>query len=112
MKNELKQTKYVIVLDYQDDMYFEDACLLGWDSRYNWYVTDIGGDEMMTAKGNIKRNRNGFIDIGRGVSAYASDKYDWLFKYAKAATKEGYISTICKIEKEYGELILTAVLKF
>ena len=100
MKKELEKTNYVVVLDYEDGLYLDEAYLLGWDSRYDWYADDICGDEIMTKAGNVKKNYFGAINVGRMVSAYVGNTINDCKAYAIDARKEGYNCTVCCITKD------------
>lgn len=94
-----KTTNYVIVLDYYEDMTLEDAFLLGWNNKYDWFDADTCGDEILTKTGRVKRNQYGLIDIDRWVSVYVGENQSDVQSYADDGNKEGYDCTVCKLEK-------------
>lgn len=107
MKGKLSKTNYVIVTDYEEGQYLEEAYLLGWDHNTDWFATDIDSRDIMTPKGNIKKNRNGFLDVDSHTSTYVGETSKDLFDYAKSAREEGYDCTVCRLEKdEDGDWIL------
>jgi hypothetical protein len=108
-----RQTNYVIVVDFdQDNNYFEDQFLLGWNSMYDWYDTDTVGDELIYQDGSIKLNEFGLIKVSWWVTVYASDESGLpdLQDHCKDSIKENLNSTVCKLEKNSnGEWIVVPV---
>jgi hypothetical protein len=112
MKNKIqtKPTNYVIVVDYNSrDQYLDNQSLLGWDNETDWYDHYTDGDDIITPKGNIKRNRFGLILIGN-VGVYVGENQSDVQSYSDDGNKEGYDCTVCKIEKDSdGEWIVVPV---
>ena len=100
MKTELKKTNYVIVVDYEEGQYLDEVYLLGWDCNTDWFNCDIDSRDIMTPKGNIKKNHNGLIDVDSHSSAYVGETSKELFDYARSAKEEGYECTVCRLEKD------------
>ena len=111
MKNNLSKTNYVIVVDFDpSNNLLEDQYLLGWNSMYDWFDTDTVGDEIITPKGNIKKNNGWCLFIDKWVGVYVSDKQSNVQEYSKSGNEEGYNCTVCKIEKDSdGEWIVVPV---
>ena len=108
MKND-KKTNYVVVVDYVDGQTLENCCLLGWDNKYDWYSCDTYGDEILTPKGNVKKNNGITIDIDRWVSVYVSETEDWCRDCSNDGNSEGYDCTVCKLEKKNGDWLLIPI---
>lgn len=107
MKGKLNKTNYVIVMDYEEGQYLEEVYLLGWDHNTDWFATDIDSRDIMTPKGNIKKNRSGFLEIDSHTSIYVGEMSKDLFEHAKSAINEGYECTVCRLEKdEDGDWVL------
>jgi hypothetical protein len=106
----LKQTKYVIVVDYsEDNNLLTDNYLLGWNNLHDWFDTDTIGSDIIETDG-IKQNEFGSVDITRWVSIYTSDSVSGLIDHTSSANLEGYDCTICRIEKDaYGNWIINKV---
>ena len=99
----LEKTCHVIVVDYDDSQTLYDCCLLGWDSKYDWFSTDTFGEEIMTPTGRVKKNKYGLIDIDRWVSVYvSSDSLGDLEGHCDSGNREGYDCTVCRLEKRTG----------
>ncbi len=107
LKND-KKTNYVVVVNYCSE-YLEDNCLLGWNNKYDWYDNDTFGDEILTPKGNVKKNNGITIDIDRWVSVYVSETIDWCRECCRDGNHEGYDCTVCKLEKKDDEWLLIPV---
>lgn len=102
MKNKIqtKPTNYVIVVDYTSrDQYLENQSLLGWDNDTDWYDHYTDGIDIITPKGNIKRNKFGLIFVGN-VGVYVGENQSDVQSYSDDGNKEGYDCTVCKIEKD------------
>lgn len=100
--------KYVVVLDFEEGICLEDACILGWDNQIDWY-TEVDGGDIMTDDGKVKPvpNRYGTIDVSRLISAYVDASADGLTAVVDGASLEGYNCTVCRIETNADdELIL------
>ena len=105
-------TNFVIVVDFDpSNTYLSDQFLLGWNNKYDWFDCDTCGDEIITPKNRIKRNKiNLLIDIDRWVSIYVSDDEANLKDYSDDGNKEGYDCTVCKLEKDSdGEWIVVPI---
>ena len=111
MRTQTKPTNYVIVVDFDSrNNYLEDQYLLGWDSKSDWFDCDTYGDEIITPKGNIKKNNGFCLSIDKWVGVYVSDKQSNVQEYSDSGNDEGYDCTVCKIEKDSdGEWIVVPV---
>ena len=98
-KPELRPTNFVIVVDFDpDNVYLENQSLLGWDNDTDWFDPYTYGDEIITPKNNIKRNRRGLIQVGK-VCLYVGEKQSNVKLYSDDGNDEGYNCTICKLER-------------
>lgn len=99
--NEISAQNYVIVVDYDEsNNYLDDQCLLGWNSTYDWFDTDIFGDDIINTDGSIMDNEWGLIRIDRWTEVYASNGTDLieLRDACKDANEEALNCTVCRIE--------------
>ena len=92
------KTNYVIATYYDGEHYLEECCLLGWNNNEDWYSTDYYGSDIITEKGNLKRNSGGFIWITKHESITVGETYDECKRYCELGNKEGYECVVCKIE--------------
>jgi hypothetical protein len=106
---DLKNTNYVVVVDFVEDQTLDECLLLGWNNKYDWFDCDTGGDEIMTKTGRVKKNKYGLIDIDRWVSVYVSDTDKWVLKWAHDGRKEGYDCTACRLEKRDDEWFVVSI---
>jgi hypothetical protein len=99
---DLKNTNYVIVVDYVEGQTLEDCFLLGWNDKYDWFDCDTCGWEILTKTGRVKKNKYGLLlDIDRWVSVYVTDVDDTNYRsYCDDGNREGYDCTVCKLEKD------------
>lgn len=109
MKTNLKKTNYVVVVDYEEGQTLSNCWLLGWDSNTDWYDCDTSGDEILTKKGNVKKNDCGLIGVSKWRSVYVSDTEEWCRDCSTYGNKEGYDCTVCKLEKSDGDWNLIPV---
>lgn len=110
MSTKLRTTNYVVVVDYVEGQTLENCFLLGWNNKYDWYDTDTCGFEILTPKGNVKKNEYGMmIHIDRWVSVYVGETIDNCKSYSDDGNKEGYDCTVCKLEKSGDEWLLIPV---
>ena len=99
-KSNLKSTNYVIVVDFNpNDTYLESQCLLGWDNDTDWFDHYTDGDEIITPKNNIKKNKWGLIHIG-SIGLYVGETQSDVQSYSDDGNKEGYDCTVCRLEKD------------
>ena len=109
MRTELKQTNYVVVVDYREGQTLEDCWLLGWNNKYDWYDCDTCGDEILTPTGRVKKNNGIVIDIDRWVGVYVSETEEWCRECSNDGNKEGYDCTVCKLEKSSDGWLLVPI---
>ncbi len=101
MKSDMKNTNYVVVVDYVDGQMLSDCNLLGWNNKYDWFDTDTCGFEIMTPTGRVKKNHYGLlIEIDRWVSVYVGETVQDCKSYCDDGNKDGYDCTVCKLEKD------------
>lgn len=104
-----KKTNYVIVIDFEanvhlddlnkDGMFLEDARLLGWNNRYDWFSEDIYGSDIITNSGRIKYSNDvGIIQTDRFNGAYVGETLEDCDYYYDMG-KEEYDCTICTLIK-------------
>ena len=74
MQTELKNTNYVVVVDYEDGQTLEDCFLLGWDNKYDWFDSDTCGWEIVDDNDSIKKNDWGLIKIDDYVAVYVGEE--------------------------------------
>ena len=101
MATELNKTNFVIstnAADTKDGMYLEQLWLLGWDNDTDWF-TDIDAQDIMTPKGNVKKNKWGMIHVNRHDTAYVGFEQNDAQKACEEAIDEGYDCCICRLEK-------------
>ena len=99
---ELKKTNFVIstsATETEDGMYLEELWLLGWDNNTDWF-TDIDSQDIMTAKGNVKKNKWGLIETSRHEAAYVGTELKEVESHCKSAIDEGYDCCICRLDKD------------
>ena len=107
MKKELKKTNYVVVAYYDGEHYLDECCLLGWNGREDYYCTDFYGDDIITPKGNVKKNDRGLIWTSTHTSVYVGETLEYCEDHAKWGNLEGLECRVCKIEKDSnGDLIV------
>lgn len=106
-----KKTFYVAAVDYVTDARLSESWLLGWDNKYDWYATDIDGDDILTPSGRIKKSNYDFIEVDRWVSALVTTEVNYCKEYSDDAIREGYDCTVCKLEKKDDEWMLIPVYK-
>lgn len=95
----LKTTNFVIVVDYEEGMLLEEAFLLGWNNKYDWFDCDTCGDEILTPTSRVKKNEWGLIHIDRWVAVYVGHDQSEVQDHCDSGNKEGYNCTVCKLEK-------------
>lgn len=98
----LKTTNYVIstnAAETEDGMYLDELWLLGWDNNTDWF-TDIDSQDILTEKGNVRKNEYGLIHTSRHEAAYVGNEVDEVKRYCESAIKEGYNCCICRLEKD------------
>ena len=106
----LKNTNYVVVAYYDGEEYLEDCCLLGWSGREDYYCTDFYGDDILTPKGNVKKNKNGLIWTSAHCSVYVGETYDECKTYMDMGNREGLNCRVCKLEKDQdGEIRVISI---
>ena len=99
-KFNLKSTNFVIVVDFNpNDTYLENQSLLGWDNDTDWFDHYTDGDEIITPKNNIKKNKWGLIHIG-SIGLYVGETQSDVQSYSDDGNKEGYDCTVCRLEKD------------
>jgi hypothetical protein len=105
-----KKTNYVIIVDFKvnvhieyddgttkDGMFLDDAQLLGWDDRYDWFADDIYGSDIITSSGKIKKNDNGIISLRSRRGVYVGNTVNDCDDYCKMGNRESYNCTICEL---------------
>ena len=100
MKKELKKTNYVVVAYYDNEEYLDECCLLGWNGREDYYCTDYYGDDIITPKGNIKKNDRGLIWTSTHTSVYVGETFEDCEDQAKWGNREGLECVVCRLEKD------------
>jgi hypothetical protein len=99
-KSELRPTNFVIVVDFDPkNTYLDSQSLLGWDNDTDWFDHYTDGDEIITPKNNIKKNKWSLIQIG-SVGLYVGEKQSNVQSYSDSGNREGYDCTVCKLEKD------------
>ena len=98
-KTEKKNTNYVVVVDYEEGQTLSECWLLGWNSKYDWFDTETGGDEIMTPTGKVKKNKFGLIQVNTNVGVYVGEEQKDVQSYSDDGNREGYDCTVCKLEK-------------
>jgi hypothetical protein len=99
-KSELRPTNFVIVVDFDPkNTYLDSQSLLGWDNDTDWFDHYTDGDEIITSKNNIKKNKWSLIQIG-SVGLYVGEKQSNVQDYSDSGNREGYDCTVCKLEKD------------
>ncbi len=95
----MEDTNYVVVAFYNDGDTLDDCCLLGWDSKTDWYDNDTYGFEILNDDGSVKQNNGCTIEIDKWVGVYVSETEDWCKEVARDGSKEGYECVACKLIK-------------
>lgn len=95
----MKETKFVIVVDYVDGQTLNNCYLLGWDCKTDWFNTNIYGSEILNDDGTVKKHKFNWIDIDNNSCAYVGETFDDCLDPATDALKEDYYCIICKLEK-------------
>jgi hypothetical protein len=99
-KSNLRPTNFVIVVDFNPkDTYLDNQSLLGWDNDTDWFDHYTDGDEIITPKNNIKKNKWGLIQVG-SVGLYVGEKQSDVQSYSDSGNQEGYDCTVCKLERD------------
>ena len=110
MSEDLRNTNYVVVVDFVEGQTLEDCMLLGWNNKYDWYDTDTCGWEIQNEDGSVKQNEFGLlIHINDFVAVYVGEKESNCRSYSDDANKEGYDCTVCRLEKVGDEWTLIPV---
>ena len=95
-----KKTNYIIAAYYDGEEYLDECCLLGWNGREDYYCTDFYGNDILTPKGNVKKNDNGLIWTSTHCSVYVGETYEDCEDHAKWGNREELECVVCKIEKD------------
>ena len=110
-KSNLRPTNFVIVTDYKYSKtnYLDQQTLLGWDNDTDWFDHYTTGDEIITPKNNIKKNKYGLIHIG-DIGLYVGEEPSDVQSYSDDGNREGYDCTVCRLERDSeGEWIVVPV---
>ena len=102
MATEKKVVNFVIstnARETEDGMYLDELWLLGWDNDTDWFC-DIDSQDIMTAKGNVKKHEWGMIHVNRHETAYVGTDLEDVEDCCQSAIKEGYDCCICRLEKD------------
>lgn len=100
MKNNLKKTNYVVVVDYEEGQTLEECLLLGWSCKYDWFDCETYGYEILTPTGRVRKNDWGLININKDVAVYVGETEEDCKDYAESGNREDYNCTVCKLEKD------------
>ena len=103
------KTNYVVVVDYVNGQILDDCCLLGWDSKTDWYDTETYGFEILNYDGSTKERDYCCIEIDKWVGVYVGETIEECKDYSDGGNKEGYDCRICKLEKVDDEWTLIPV---
>lgn len=99
MEAKLKNTNYVVVVDYEEGQTLEDCMLLGWNNKYDWFDTDTCGWEIQNDDGSVEKNEWGLIHINNDVAVYVGEEISSCKSYCDDGNREGYDCTVCRLEK-------------
>jgi hypothetical protein len=100
-ESNLKDTNYVVVVDYEEDSYLGDSFLLGWSNRYDWFDDSTCGYDILNSDNQVQKNKYGIlIEVNDDVSVYVGETLDNCKGYCDGGNQEGYDCTVCKLEKD------------
>ena len=99
------KTNYAIAVDFDENDAPENAFLLGWNGRDDWYDFDYQLYDVFEkyGKGKLPDTEFGQLKISEDTSLYVGEHIDDVRQYAVDAAKQFIDAVIVKIEFVNGE---------